>query len=88
MTPLRTLWWLLEHAAYILGAWTGLAVVVGLGVGASIARRDRQHPAEPMGWYCAVCGAPFEHGRPLVAHLLAEHPDACPSTGEFGSVTQ
>lgn len=34
--------------------------------------------AEPMGWTCADCGAPFPHGRDLVEHLLAEHPELPP----------
>lgn len=29
----------------------------------------------PMGWACAVCGGDFPHGRDLIAHLLAEHPE-------------
>ena len=29
----------------------------------------------PMGWSCAVCGRPFPHGRDLVEHLLARHPE-------------
>ena len=29
-----------------------------------------------MGWRCIECGEPFEHGRILVEHLLAEHPEA------------
>ena len=33
----------------------------------------------PMGWRCAVCGEPFEHGRELITHLLAEHPELDPT---------
>lgn len=28
-----------------------------------------------MGWSCWSCSAPFEHGRLLVDHLIAEHPE-------------
>lgn len=33
----------------------------------------------PMGWSCAECGLPFAHGRELIAHLLAEHPELDPT---------
>lgn len=36
--------WLAAHAGYLIGAWTGMAVLVGFGVGAMINRRNAQVP--------------------------------------------
>lgn len=84
--PLRILWWLVDHAAYILGAWAGAGMIVGIAIGLTVRRADRQ--ATPEVWGCGACGHLYDTASAAAQHMLRAHPEACPWDPELGSVAR